>query len=128
MIQKIYTHFKKTAGDHKLGVLYVVDSVTRKWLERAKSSGQDVDGSATDGTFAAGVHRVTELMPVLMNDIVQSAPENHKVSRSSVFGGPEAYQQIVRRIASLTVGDWFIQRSLPLNDAEAAALLSLDLP
>ncbi|CRK32054.1 hypothetical protein BN1723_018476, partial [Verticillium longisporum] len=57
LIQKIYTHFKKTAGDHKLGVLYVVDSVTRKWLERAKSSGQDVDGSATDGTFAAGVHR-----------------------------------------------------------------------
>ncbi|RXG47062.1 hypothetical protein VDGE_03945 [Verticillium dahliae] len=85
LIQKIYTHFKKTAGDHKLGVLYVVDSVTRKWLERAKSSGQDVDGSATDGTFAAGVHRVTELMPVLMNDIVQSAPENHKEKISKLL-------------------------------------------
>ncbi|KAL7950998.1 hypothetical protein V8C42DRAFT_308205 [Trichoderma barbatum] len=78
LIQKIYTHFKKTPGTHKLGVLYVVDSVTRKWLEQAKSQGQPINSSAQDGTYAAGVHRVTELMPVLMNDILQSAPEDQK--------------------------------------------------
>ncbi|KAG6039375.1 hypothetical protein E4U41_002765 [Claviceps citrina] len=78
LIQKIYTHFKKAPGTHKLGVLYVVDSVTRKWLEQAKAQGQTVNSSARDGTYAAGVHRVTELMPVLMNDIVQFAPEEHK--------------------------------------------------
>lgn len=82
LIQKIYTHFKKTPGTHKLGVLYVVDSVTRKWLEQAKSHGQPVNGSAPDGTYAAGVHRVTELMPVLMNDILQTAPEEQKVRTS----------------------------------------------
>lgn len=79
LIQKIYTHFKKTPGTHKLGVLYVVDSVTRKWLEQAKSQGQPINSSAQDGTYAAGVHRVTELMPVLMNDILQSCPEDQKV-------------------------------------------------
>jgi protein NRD1 len=78
LIQKIYTHFKKTPGTHKLGVLYVVDSVTRKWLEQAKAQGQPINGSAQDGTFAAGVHRVTELMPVLMNDILSTAPEDQK--------------------------------------------------
>ncbi|OAR02397.1 hypothetical protein LLEC1_02529 [Akanthomyces lecanii] len=78
LIQKIYTHFKKTPGTHKLGVLYVVDSVTRKWLEQAKAQGQAINSSAPDGTYAAGVHRVTELMPVLMNDINQSAPEDQK--------------------------------------------------
>ncbi|KAK2594868.1 hypothetical protein QQS21_007420 [Conoideocrella luteorostrata] len=78
LIQKIYTHFKKAPGTHKLGVLYVVDSVTRKWLEQAKSQGQTVNSSAPDGTYAAGVHRVTELMPVLMNDILQTAPEEQK--------------------------------------------------
>lgn len=62
-----------------MGVLYVVDSVTRKWLEQAKAQGQTVNSSARDGTFAAGVHRVTELMPVLMNDIFQTAPDEHKV-------------------------------------------------
>ena len=80
LIQKIFTHFKKAPGTHKLGVLYVVDSVTRKWLEQAKAQGQEVTKSAPDGTYGAGVNRVTELMPVLMNDIVQSAPEEHKVS------------------------------------------------
>jgi hypothetical protein len=69
LIQKIYTHFKKAPGTHKLGVLYVVDSVTRKWLEQAKTQGQAINGSAQDGTYAAGVHRVTELMPVLMGSI-----------------------------------------------------------
>ncbi|KND94115.1 Rpb7-binding protein seb1 [Tolypocladium ophioglossoides CBS 100239] len=78
LIQKIYTHFKKAPGTHKLGVLYVVDSVTRKWLEQAKAQGQPVNSSAQDGTYAAGVHRVTELMPVLMNDILQSAPDEQK--------------------------------------------------
>lgn len=78
LIQKIFTHFKKAPGTHKLGVLYVVDSVTRKWLEQAKAQGQAVNSSAPDGTYGAGVNRVTELMPVLMNDILQTAPEEQK--------------------------------------------------
>ncbi|EFW98928.1 RNA-binding protein [Grosmannia clavigera kw1407] len=78
LIQKLYTHFKRTPGTHKLGVLYVVDSVTRKWLDQAKLQGQAVNSSAPDGTYAAGVNRVTELIPVLMNDILSSAPADQK--------------------------------------------------
>jgi len=79
LIQKLYTHFKKAPGTHKLGVLYVVDSVTRKWTEQAKSAGQIINSAAPDGTFAAGVHRVKELLPVLMNDIILSSPADQKV-------------------------------------------------
>jgi protein NRD1 len=79
LIQKIYTHFKKTPGTHKLGVLYVVDSVTRSWVEAAKKSGQSTAAGGPDGTYAAGVARVTELLPVLMNDILSTAPEDQKV-------------------------------------------------
>ncbi|KAI5863413.1 hypothetical protein GGS23DRAFT_566802 [Durotheca rogersii] len=78
LIQKIYTHFKKAPATHKLGVLYVVDSVTRRWVDHAKHQGQPINSSAKDGTFAAGVHRVTELLPVLMNDILQNAPGEQK--------------------------------------------------
>lgn len=78
LIQKLYTHFKRAPGTHKLGVLYVVDSVTRKWTEQAKALGQPITASAQDGTFGAGVHRVKELLPVLMNDITTSAPEDQK--------------------------------------------------
>ena len=70
LIQKIYTHFKKAPGTHKLGVLYVVDSVTRQWVDQARKIGQLPGSGAPDGTFAAGVTRVTELLPVLMNDII----------------------------------------------------------
>ncbi|KAI1494647.1 hypothetical protein F5X96DRAFT_615778 [Biscogniauxia mediterranea] len=78
LIQKIYTHFKKAPATHKLGVLYVVDSVTRRWVDHAKQQGQPINSSAQDGTYAAGVHRVTELLPVLMNDILQNAPGEQK--------------------------------------------------
>lgn len=69
-------------------MLYVVDSVTRKWLEQAKQQGQAVSSAAPDGTFAAGVNRVTELMPILMNDIISSAPEDQKVRLHSFFDEP----------------------------------------
>lgn len=64
-------------------MLYVVDSVTRRWIEQAKQAGQQINSSAPDGTCAAGVQRVTELIPVLMNDIVQNAPAEQKVSYTS---------------------------------------------
>ncbi|KAI4239550.1 MAG: hypothetical protein L6R40_005495 [Gallowayella cf. fulva] len=79
LIQKIYTHFKKAPGPYKLGVLYVVDSVTRSWVEQARKAGQQPSASAAYGTYGAGVYRVTELLPMLMTDISNSAPEDQKV-------------------------------------------------
>jgi protein NRD1 len=79
LIQKVYTHFKKAPATHKLGVLYVVDSVTRQWVEQARKAGQPSGSAASDGTFAAGVHRVTELLPSFMSDIINAAPEDQKV-------------------------------------------------
>ena len=79
LIQKVYTHFKKAPPTHKLGVLYVVDSVTRGWLDQARKSGQPIGPAAADGTFAAGVNHVTELLPSLMTDIINTAPEAQKV-------------------------------------------------
>ncbi|KAF8544421.1 hypothetical protein BDD12DRAFT_506439 [Trichophaea hybrida] len=74
IIQKLYTHFKKCPGTHKLGPLYVVDSIARKYLDQAKKNHQEVSAAAPDGTFAAGVFRITNLLPPLMNDILQHAP------------------------------------------------------
>ena len=79
LIQRVYTHFKKAPPTHKLGVLYVVDSVTRAWVEQARKAGQAFGPSAPDGTFAAGVNRVTELLPSFMTDIIANAPEEQKV-------------------------------------------------
>lgn len=53
-------------------------------MDQAKAQGQAISSAAQDGTYAAGVHRVTELMPVLMNDIIASAPEDQKVRMLTV--------------------------------------------
>ena len=81
MIQKLYTHFKKAPATHKLGVLYVVDAVVRKWTDLARSSGQDTSSNAEDGTYGAGVNKIRELLPPLMNDIITSASKTHQVSK-----------------------------------------------
>jgi protein NRD1 len=82
LVQKLFTHFKKTKSTHKLGVLYVVDSVFRKWTENAKKEGQSIDSSAADGTPAAGANRIIELMPILINDLTQQAPLDQKVRKT----------------------------------------------
>ncbi|KAJ9641930.1 hypothetical protein H2199_005144 [Coniosporium tulheliwenetii] len=79
IIQTILAHFQRTPATHKLGVLYVVDSVTRQWVEKARQAGQALSGSAaTQGTYAAGVHKITEVLPMMMNELIQHAPENQK--------------------------------------------------
>jgi hypothetical protein len=82
-----------------LGVLYVVDSVTRQWVDQARKIGQLPGSGAPDGTFAAGVTRVTELLPVLMNDIINSAPEDQKVSLAT-HPGRECHSALGGDVAS----------------------------
>jgi protein NRD1 len=81
-MQKIYTHFKKAPATHKLGVLYVVDSIARYWVDVTRQAGRPPRSAAPDGTFASGVDRVTKLLPILMTDIINNAPQDQKVTYS----------------------------------------------
>ncbi|KAG8526240.1 uncharacterized protein KY384_000233 [Bacidia gigantensis] len=80
LIQRIYSHIKKAPPSHKLGVLYVVDSVTRGWVEQAKKNGQSLGPSeqTKDGTYAAGHKLVTEMLPSFVNETINRAPEEQK--------------------------------------------------
>ena len=79
IVQKFYTQLKKAPGTHKLGVLYLIDSVVRKWVDLAKQQHQEINSAAQDGTYGAGVFRVTEILPALMDNILQTAPADQKV-------------------------------------------------
>ena len=100
LIQRVYTHFKKAPASHKLGVLYVVDSVTRAWVEQARKAGQTFGPSASDGTFAAGVNRVTELLPSFMTDILTNCPEEQNVRLLESMSG--TMDQLVISIGACT--------------------------
>jgi len=52
--------------------------VSRQWLERARKTGQAVSRNAAPGTFASAVQKITDVLPGLMTDLIQSAPDNQK--------------------------------------------------
>lgn len=78
--QCMYRALKKAPATHKLGALYVIDSVVRQWIDAAKKAGQDlhIEGRGEPGTFPAAVKRITELVPALMDDIVKVIPADQK--------------------------------------------------
>lgn len=80
MVQSFYRALKKAPSTHKLGALYVIDSVVRQWIEKAKAAGQDlhIEGRGEPGTYPAAVKRVTELMPALFEDIIKGIPTEQK--------------------------------------------------
>ncbi|KTW26129.1 hypothetical protein T552_03023 [Pneumocystis carinii B80] len=73
MAMLLYKHFKKTPGSHKLGVLYVLDSVARAYQDLAEE-----DETVEDGTFSGGLQQLTVLLESLMNDMMFYAPAEHK--------------------------------------------------
>ncbi|KAF2097101.1 hypothetical protein NA57DRAFT_41681 [Rhizodiscina lignyota] len=79
IVEKIVANFRSAPSTHKLGVLYVVDSVTRQWIEKARQTGQALIGSAAaPGTYASGVHKMTAVLPTMMNELIVSAPATQK--------------------------------------------------
>jgi protein NRD1 len=66
-------------------VLYVVDSVIRQWVEKAKKAGQAVSNKAAPGTYASGVQMVREALPVVLSDLVKNAPETQKEKISKLL-------------------------------------------
>ncbi|WQF81302.1 Putative RNA recognition motif domain, CID domain, RNA-binding domain superfamily [Colletotrichum destructivum] len=78
LIQKLFTYLKMATPPYKLGILYVVDSVIRKWREQALFHKQTTDENAADGTYGAGVYRLTTLMPSLINDVLRILPDGYQ--------------------------------------------------
>ncbi|KAI5967941.1 hypothetical protein CANMA_002709 [Candida margitis] len=71
IIAALYSSCKSAAPSHKLGTLYVVDSVTRKLKDGAVASNETIDASAPDGTFASAVYKIGQLIESLMDDAME---------------------------------------------------------
>lgn len=80
IVQSFYRALKKAPATHKLGALYVIDSVIRQWTDKAKKAGQElhVDGRGEPGTYSAALKRVAELMPALLHDTLKVIPSEQK--------------------------------------------------
>ncbi|KAF2718572.1 hypothetical protein K431DRAFT_296842 [Polychaeton citri CBS 116435] len=87
IVQSLYRAFKKAPPTHKLGALYVIDSIVRQWIDLAKKNGQDlqVEGRGEPGTYPAAIKRVTELLPALFDDISKGIPEDQRPKLENVI-------------------------------------------
>ena len=54
-------------------------------MEKARQSGQVVSKTAPEGTFASGVQKVTDVLSILMTELIQSAPENQREKISKLL-------------------------------------------
>lgn len=84
LITILYSNCKAVPSSHKLGTLYVVDSIVRGYAEEAKKLNQTIDVNAEEGTFAAGVYKISELIENLIDNAMElsiSKSQNIKISK-----------------------------------------------
>jgi len=61
------------------------------YQDQARRHGQDVSTTTDEGTFAGGLRHITSVLPSLMNDILQHAPDSQKVWLKSSGKNIEEY-------------------------------------
>lgn len=76
LVQNLYAHIKQSPPTHKLGALYVVDSIARAYQDEAAKLQQTVGPSAPEGTFAAGLYRITLIILNIMSDVFTLPPSD----------------------------------------------------
>ncbi|CUM68306.1 uncharacterized protein PRCAT00006028001 [Priceomyces carsonii] len=68
LITTLYSNCKAVPSAYKLSTLYVVDSIVRVYVDEARKNNQEINASAPEGTYAAGVFRISELIESLVDD------------------------------------------------------------
>lgn len=69
LIDKIFEYLKTTKDSHKLGALYIIDSISRAYNERAKKLGETVSKDSSNGSFAHGLYS----FGLILNESVNTA-------------------------------------------------------
>ncbi len=64
-----------TPSSHKLGSLYVIDSIVRAYVDESRKKGENINNNAPEGTPAAAVNRIEGLIETIVDNIMSSASD-----------------------------------------------------
>ena len=78
LIQSIIDYARNCNSTHKLGSLYIIDSVGRAYLDEARAKDQYIKSTAKEGTFAHGVFILGENIQILLEDSINKSDDDHK--------------------------------------------------
>ena len=105
LITILYSNCKAAPSSHKLGTLYVVDSIVRIFIEEAKKQNQEITSLAPEGTYASAVYKISELVELLIDDAMEllvSKSQSIKIGKLvDIWERAETFKpEIINRIRS----------------------------
>ncbi|GME96142.1 unnamed protein product [[Candida] boidinii] len=78
LIPKLLDLYKITPNTHKLGGLYIVDSIARSYKEKAVKDDVEINDESPEGTYASGFLKIQKNAIQLIDEIIPSASEDIK--------------------------------------------------
>ena len=78
LIQSIIDYARNCNNTHKLGSLYIIDSIGRAYLDEARAKDQYIKSTAREGTFAHGVFILGDNIQNLLEDSINKSDDDHK--------------------------------------------------
>ncbi|SCV03208.1 LANO_0G02806g1_1 [Lachancea nothofagi CBS 11611] len=78
LMQMVIDYSKTTPETHKLGSLYIIDSIGRAYLEQARARDDYIKPTAKEGSCAHGVYVLGEAIQDLLGNAVSKSNEDHK--------------------------------------------------
>ncbi|GME94461.1 unnamed protein product [[Candida] boidinii] len=78
LIPKLLDLYKITPNTHKLGGLYIVDSIARSYKEKAIKDDVEINDESPEGTYASGFLKIQKNAIQLIDEIIPNANEDIK--------------------------------------------------
>ncbi|CEP64376.1 Nrd1 complex RNA-binding subunit LALA0_S11e02674g [Lachancea lanzarotensis] len=78
LMQLVIDYSRETLATHKLGSLYIIDSIGRAYLEQARAQDDYIKPNAKEGSCAHGVYLLGEAIQELLGDAIGNSNEDHK--------------------------------------------------
>lgn len=125
LITILYSNCKAAPSSHKLGTLYVVDSIVRIFIEEAKKQNQEITSLAPEGTYASAIYKISELVEPLIDDAMEllvSKSQSIKIGKLvDIWERAETFKpEIINKIRSKHFSSTTPPGSPPGNNSEPA--------
>ncbi|EDO19072.1 hypothetical protein Kpol_2000p37 [Vanderwaltozyma polyspora DSM 70294] len=78
LISLIINYSKTCQDSHKLGSLYIIDSIGRAYLDEARSKSESIESSSPSGTFGHSLYVLTNAIEDLLAEAIAKSNSDHK--------------------------------------------------
>lgn len=78
IMPEVLSNIQSVPSTHKLGALYVLDSIAKAYKAEAEKKGEVVTTNATEGTFAAGLVKLGKGLKHAVDVTINCVPEDQK--------------------------------------------------